>query len=85
MGTAGAATAAKLPPAGAPGAAAAFVVLFEVKGVGVENEDAEFSVTDCPLATTFVPLLHVWPFPPVNSPILPSTRKRTAGGEPGTF
>ena len=85
VGTGGAASPANIPPAGDPGAAAAFVVLSEVNGTGFANEAVDFSVTDWPveppvaLMKSALLVFQVSLFPPANNPIPPSTRKRTGG------
>src|SRR5438876_240340 len=66
-------------------------VLIVLNGAGPENENVEFSVTDFPKAAPsainwgVVPLIQLSPFPPVNIPIAPSTRKRTLFGRVEAF
>ena len=78
VGTGGAESTANTFPVKGPGAAAAPVVLRLVNGAGLANE-VELRVTDAPVGELWgiAPAVHVSPFPPVNIPIAPSTRKRT--------
>src|SRR6266480_1594389 len=90
-GIGGAASPTNVPPVAGPGAGAAFVVSTVCNGVAVENENAEFSVTDCPalppLAMSWgvVPVIQVSLFPPLKIPIAPSTRRRTLFGSVEAF
>src|SRR6266566_9751195 len=90
-GIGGAASTTNVPPVAGPGAGAAFVVSILVNGAGAENENAEFSVTDCPALPPFaiscgvVPAIQVWLLPPVKIPIAPSTRRRTLFGSVEAF
>src|SRR5947209_976902 len=70
------------------GAGAVAFVFWSVRGVGVENDANEFSVTDSPgiVPTALVnslPRSQVLPLPPMNIPIPPSTRNRTGTGKVG--